>query len=105
MNLGEVLMRSDDKASALNKMREAGGVAADKIFDFVKELRKEVCVPIAFMTYANVVFSCGTLLRKMRRRRNKRNNPAGFAVCGKRRIRARLLKVRQRRVLLRGRIR
>lgn len=80
MNLGEVLMRSDDKASALNKMREAGGVAADKIFDFVKELRKEAYALMVFTTYANVVFSYGTLLRKMRRRRNKRNNLAGFAV-------------------------
>lgn len=34
-----------------------GGVTTDKIFDFVRELRKEVTVPMVFMTYANVVFS------------------------------------------------
>ena len=34
-----------------------GGVTTDKIFDFVKELRKDVSVPMVFMTYANVVFS------------------------------------------------
>lgn len=37
-----------------------GGVTTDKIFDFVKELRKDVTVPMVFMTYANVVFSYGT---------------------------------------------
>ena len=37
----------------------AGGVTTDKIFDFVKELRKDVKVPLVFMTYANVVFSYG----------------------------------------------
>ena len=36
-----------------------GGVTTDKIFDFVKDLRKEVSVPMVFMTYANVVFSYG----------------------------------------------
>lgn len=36
-----------------------GGVTTDKIFDFVKELRKDVTVPLVFMTYANVVFSYG----------------------------------------------
>ena len=34
-----------------------GGITTDKIFAFVKELRKDVTVPIVFMTYANVVFS------------------------------------------------
>ena len=38
----------------------AGGVTTDKIFAFVKELRKDVSVPLVFMTYANVVFSYGT---------------------------------------------
>lgn len=38
----------------------SGGVTTDKIFDFVKELRKDVSVPFVFMTYANVVFSYGT---------------------------------------------
>lgn len=37
----------------------AGGVTTDKIFEFVKELRKDVKVPLVFMTYANVVFSYG----------------------------------------------
>jgi tryptophan synthase alpha chain len=37
----------------------AGGVTTDKIFDFVRELRKDVTVPMVFMTYANVVFSYG----------------------------------------------
>ena len=36
-----------------------GGVTTDKIFAFVKELRKDVSVPLVFMTYANVVFSYG----------------------------------------------
>lgn len=36
-----------------------GGITTDKIFDFVKELREEVHVPLVFMTYANVVFSYG----------------------------------------------
>ncbi|WP_026507856.1 tryptophan synthase subunit alpha [Butyrivibrio sp. MC2013] len=36
-----------------------GGVTTDKIFDMVVELRKEVSVPMVFMTYANVVFSYG----------------------------------------------
>ena len=37
-----------------------GGVTTDKIFDFVRDLRKDVSVPLVFMTYANVVFSYGT---------------------------------------------
>lgn len=36
-----------------------GGVTTDKIFDFVRELRADVKVPMVFMTYANVVFSYG----------------------------------------------
>ena len=35
------------------------GITTDKIFTFVKELRKDVKVPLVFMTYANVVFSYG----------------------------------------------
>ena len=35
------------------------GTTTDKIFDFVKDLRKDVTVPMAFMTYANVIFSYG----------------------------------------------
>ena len=37
----------------------AGGVTTDKIFDFVRGLRRDVSVPLVFMTYANVVFSYG----------------------------------------------
>lgn len=36
-----------------------GGVTVDKIFSFVRELRRDVKVPMVFMTYANVVFSYG----------------------------------------------
>ncbi len=36
-----------------------GGVTTDKIFAFVRELRRDVTVPMVFMTYANVVFSYG----------------------------------------------
>lgn len=35
------------------------GITTDKIFAFVKELRKDVKIPLVFMTYANVVFSYG----------------------------------------------
>lgn len=38
----------------------SGGVTTDKIFALVKELRRDVTVPMVFMTYANVVFSYGT---------------------------------------------
>lgn len=38
----------------------SGGITTDKIFAFVKELRRDVSVPMVFMTYANVVFSYGT---------------------------------------------
>ena len=37
----------------------SGGVTTDKIFDFVRDLRKDVEIPLVFMTYANVVFSYG----------------------------------------------
>ena len=37
----------------------SGGVDTDQIFDLVRELRKDVTVPMVFMTYANVVFSYG----------------------------------------------
>ena len=36
-----------------------GGVTTDRIFDLVRELRRDVSVPMVFMTYANVVFSYG----------------------------------------------
>ena len=37
-----------------------GGVTTDQIFDLVRQLRRDITVPIVFMTYANVVFSYGT---------------------------------------------
>ncbi len=37
----------------------ARGVTTDKIFDLVADLRKDVKIPLVFMTYANVVFSYG----------------------------------------------
>ena len=36
-----------------------GGITTDKIFGFVRELRREIDTPMVFMTYANVVFSYG----------------------------------------------
>lgn len=36
------------------------GATTDKIFDFVKEIRKDTSLPLIFKTYANVVFSYGT---------------------------------------------
>ena len=35
------------------------GITTDDIFEFVVKLRKEVTIPLVFMTYANVVFSYG----------------------------------------------
>ncbi len=37
----------------------SGGVTTDQVFALVKELRRDVSVPMVFMTYANVVFSYG----------------------------------------------
>jgi len=45
---------------AANVRALSGGVTTDKIFEFVKDLRTDVKVPLVFMTYANVVFSYGT---------------------------------------------
>ena len=36
-----------------------GGATTDGIFDLVRSLRRDVTVPMVFMTYANVVFSYG----------------------------------------------
>lgn len=38
------------------------GTTTDRVFDLVRELRKDVTVPMVFMTYANVVFSYGAEL-------------------------------------------
>ena len=35
-------------------------VTTDDVFELVKEIRKEVFIPLVFMTYANVVYSYGT---------------------------------------------
>ena len=37
----------------------SAGTTTDKIFDLVRDLRKDVTIPMVFMTYANVVFSYG----------------------------------------------
>ncbi len=36
-----------------------GGVTTDRIFALVRELRRDLSIPLVFMTYANVVFSYG----------------------------------------------
>ena len=36
-----------------------GGVTTDSVFELVRSLRRDVSVPMVFMTYANVVFSYG----------------------------------------------
>jgi len=36
------------------------GATTDKIFDMVRELRKDIDIPMVFMTYANVLFSYGS---------------------------------------------
>ena len=45
---------------AANVRALSGGVTTDKIFEMVKSIRKHTDIPLAFMTYANVVFSYGT---------------------------------------------
>lgn len=37
----------------------SGGVTTDKVFDLVRELRRETDIALCFMTYANVVYSYG----------------------------------------------
>ncbi|MCQ2085251.1 MAG: tryptophan synthase subunit alpha [archaeon] len=49
---GPVIMDADKRALD-------GGVTTDDIFAFTKELRKDVKVPMLYMTYANVVFHYG----------------------------------------------
>ena len=44
---------------AANLRALQGGVTTDKIFDLVRDLRRDVTVPMVFMTYANVIFSYG----------------------------------------------
>ena len=45
---------------AANIRALANGTTTDKIFDLVRELRREITIPLVFMTYANVVFSYGS---------------------------------------------
>ena len=42
-----------------NERALRGGVTTDKIFEAVRTMRKDVRLPMVFMTYANVVFSYG----------------------------------------------
>ena len=49
---GPVIMDADKRALD-------GGVTTDDIFEFTKELRKDVRIPMLYMTYANVVFHYG----------------------------------------------
>ena len=44
---------------AANLRALKSGITTDKIFAFVRELRKDIDVPFVFMTYTNVVFSYG----------------------------------------------
>ncbi len=45
---------------AANQRALSAGATTDKIFEMVRRLRRDVTVPLVFMTYANVVFSYGT---------------------------------------------
>jgi tryptophan synthase alpha chain len=36
-----------------------GGITTDKVFQLVRELRRDVTIPLVFMTYANVIYSYG----------------------------------------------
>ena len=45
---------------AANVRALAAGTTTDKIFDMVRDLRKDIGIPMVFMTYANVVFSYGS---------------------------------------------
>ena len=44
---------------AANVRALSAGTTTDRIFDLVQDLRKDVTIPMVFMTYANVVFSYG----------------------------------------------
>lgn len=45
---------------AANLRALTNGVTTDKIFDMVERIRQNTSIPIAFMTYANVIFSYGS---------------------------------------------
>ena len=38
----------------------AAGTTTDGVFELVKKLRKDITIPLVFMTYANVIFSYGS---------------------------------------------
>ena len=44
---------------AANLRALTAGTTTDKVFDLVRDLRKDVTIPLVFMTYANVLFSYG----------------------------------------------
>lgn len=50
---GDVIMAADARALA-------AGATTEKVFDLVRELRRDITVPMVFMTYANVLFSYGS---------------------------------------------
>jgi len=50
---GPVIQEADERALA-------AGTTTDKVFDMVVRLRKDVTIPMVFMTYANVLFSYGS---------------------------------------------
>ena len=50
---GSVIMEASARALL-------SGATTEKIFDMVRELRKDIHIPMVFMTYANVLFSYGT---------------------------------------------
>lgn len=45
---------------AANVRALVAGTTTDKIFDMVRDLQKDIGIPMVFMTYANVVFSYGS---------------------------------------------
>ena len=49
---GPVIQEADIRALS-------GGMTTDKVFDLVKDIRKESDIPLVFMTYANPVFHYG----------------------------------------------
>ena len=50
---GPVIMEANARALA-------AGTTTEKIFDLVRRLRKDISIPMVFMTYANVLFSYGS---------------------------------------------
>jgi len=50
---GPVIQEADYRALS-------GGATTDKIFELVEEIRKESDIPLAFMTYANPIYTYGT---------------------------------------------